>query len=271
MIPIWDDQVKWWYKPIFTWLILIINVLVFLYQVTLSEVGLDSFINQFALIPAHVSQGQNLYTILTSMFMHGGRMHLIGNMVFLKIFGDNVEARIGNFKFLLFYLLAGFGADFLQIIMWPSLTIPNLGASGAISGLLGAYLLMFPQARIKMLNLSWGQIFFVGAKQFLLYWIGIQLLSWVWSLAVATGDQWWVAYFAHIGGFIVGLLGGTFFKKLANAGVLDDGANSIQNQMTQRDSLDPQNKTGGPLQDWQQSDPMQVLREYLEKLTKEKN
>lgn len=89
----------------------------FLYQVTLSEAGLDGFIGQFALIPADISQGQNLYTILTSMFMHGGRMHLIGNMIFLKIFGDNVEARIGNFKFLLFYLLAGFGADFLQIIM----------------------------------------------------------------------------------------------------------------------------------------------------------
>ncbi len=117
-----------------------------------------------------------------------------------------------------------------------------------------------------MLNLSGGQIYFIGAKQFLLYWIGIQLLSWVWSLATATGDQGWVAYFAHIGGFIVGLLGGTFFKKLTNAGVLDDGTSSIENEMIQRNSLNPQNKTTTPSQNWQQSDPMQVLREYLERM-----
>lgn len=186
-------------------------------------------------------------------------------MLFLKIFGDNVEARIGNFRFLLFYLVAGFGADLLQIVMWPSVTIPNLGASGAISGVLGAYLLMFPQARVKMLNPTSGQIYFVGAKQFLLYWIGFQLLSGVWSLATTTGDQGWVAYFAHIGGFIVGLCGWIIMKKFANAGTLEDGAISLDDDISKIYPVNSQNKNDDVFQNTQKSDPLEALKEYLEK------
>lgn len=241
-------------------------MVVFLYQVSLSEAWLTDFVNQFALIPAHVSQWKDRYTLFTSMFMHGWWMHLIGNMVFLKIFWDNVEARIGNIKFLLFYLLAGLGADFLQIIVWPSVTVPNLGASWAISGVLGAYLLMFPHARVKMLNPSWGQIFYVSAKQFLLYWIGVQLLSWVWSLAATTGDEGGVAYFAHIGWFIAWVIGGVAMKKFATAWTLESSSGNILDQTTDRFKQQSDRNELDRFS-WNQSrqqDPMEMLKEFLE-------
>lgn len=212
MFPIWDDQVKWWHKPIFTWLFIVINVVIFLYQVSLGEAWWEAFIYQYATIPARIMQGEWLYTLITSMFMHGGWMHLIGNMLFLWVFGDNIEARLGNIKFLFFYLWVGLIGSFAHILTDPSSLIPSLGASGAISWVLWAYLVMFPWSRIKIRNPASWQIWFAAASKFLIYWIVLQFFSGVWSLA-AAGD-WWVAYFAHIWWFIAWLVFGKVGKAL---------------------------------------------------------
>lgn len=197
MFPIWDDQVKWWYTPVFTWAIIVINVLVFLFESSLSDVWLEAFFQQYAVIPSMIMHGDHLYTLITSMFLHGWWMHLIGNMLFLRVFGDNIEARIGNLKFLMFYLLTGIAASFAHILTDTASIIPSLGASGAISWVLWAYLVLFPKARVKVLDFRMWQTYFVPAIQFLGYWILIQVVTGVGSLAAAG---WWggVAYFAHI-------------------------------------------------------------------------
>ncbi len=197
MFPIWDDQVKWWYTPVFTWAIIVINVLVFLFESSLSEVWLEAFFQQYAVIPSMIMSGENLTSLITSMFLHGWWMHLIGNMLFLWVFGDNIEARIGNMKFLMFYLLTGIAASFAHILTDTSSMIPSLGASGAISAVLGAYLVLFPWSRVKVLDFRMWQTYFVPAIQFLGYWILIQVVTGVGSLA-AAGWWWGVAYFAHI-------------------------------------------------------------------------
>ncbi len=130
-------------------------------------------------------------------------MHLIGNMLFLRVFGDNIEARIGNMKFLMFYLLTGIVASFAHILTDTASMIPSLGASGAISAVLGAYLVLFPWSRVKVLDFRFWQTYFVPAIQFLGYWILIQVVTGVGSLA-AAGWWWGVAYFAHIGWFAAG-------------------------------------------------------------------
>ena len=197
MFPIWDDQVKWWYIPVFTWAIIAINVGIFLFQNSLSEAWLEAFFQQYAVIPSMIMSGENLTSLITSMFLHGWWMHLIGNMLFLRVFGDNIEARIGNMKFLMFYLLTGIVASFSHILTDTASMIPSLGASGAISAVLGAYLVLFPWSRVKVLDIRFWQTYFVPAVQFLGYWILIQLVTWFGSLAAASG---WggVAYFAHI-------------------------------------------------------------------------
>jgi membrane associated rhomboid family serine protease len=144
-------------------------------------------------------------TIFTAMFMHGGWMHLIGNMLFLWIFGDNVEDRIGHGKFLIFYLLAGLAATFAQYYFNSHSAIPNVGASGAIAGVLGAYLLMFPQARVNVL--LGRQIVAMPAFAVLGLWIVFQLISGVGTIAYTdeSADVGGIAYMAHIGGFAAGL------------------------------------------------------------------
>ncbi len=199
MFPIWDDQVKWWYTLLFTWLIIAINVMVFLYQYSLGDNVLEQFYNTYAVIPSMIMDGQHLYTLITSMFLHGGWAHLLGNMLFLWVFGDNIEARIGNFKFLIFYLATWIIASFAHILTDVNSLIPSLWASGAISWVLWAYLALFPWARIKVLDLRFWQTYFVPAGQFLIYWIVIQVVTGIGSLSIAWGGG--VAYFAHIGGF----------------------------------------------------------------------
>ena len=141
------------------------------------------------------------------MFMHGGWLHLGGNMLYLWIFGDNVEDRFGHFKFLLFYLLAGIAATFAQYYVMPGSNVPNVGASGAIAGVLGAYILMFPQARVNVL--VGNQMVAMPALIVLGLWIALQLFSGVGSIAYTdetTRDVGGVAYMAHVGGFVAGLL-----------------------------------------------------------------
>ena len=173
-------------------------------MLTLSETHLKEFIYAYSVIPSQVVQGNNLHTLITSMFLHGGFGHLLGNMLFLHIFGDNLEDKLGRLKFLLFYLSCGLIASFAQIVVDPGSTIPNLGASGAIAGVMGGYLVLFPRARIDVLFI-WGffiTTYKVSAYFMLLYWMVYQFFFGLGSLYTAADGG--VAYFAHIGGFLAG-------------------------------------------------------------------
>jgi len=205
MIPLRDHNPPRSY-PLVTYSIILANVLVFAYMLTLDEPSLEEFIYAYSVIPADIVNGINPHTLITSMFLHGGIGHLFGNMVFLNVFGDNVEDRLGKIRFTLFYMICGLIASFTQIAVDPSSTVPNLGASGAIAGVMGGYLLLFPHARVDTLFI-WG--FFVTtyelpAYTMLVYWIVYQTVLGVISIPGVAGGG--VAYFAHIGGFIAGVI-----------------------------------------------------------------
>jgi membrane associated rhomboid family serine protease len=207
MFPIKDDNPTK-SKPIVTYLLIFLNIAVFAYEVLLDlQNQLEGFIYAYALIPRDVLSGR-LYTLLTSMFMHGGVMHILGNMWYLWIFGDNIEDIMGRRRFLGFYLLSGLAASALQIYVNPSSAIPNLGASGAIAGVLGAYLVTFPRARVHCIVVFGFFIRWIvlPAVLVLFLWFVLQLFSGIGSLAYLADDQGGVAYFAHIGGFIAGVV-----------------------------------------------------------------
>ncbi len=203
MFPIWDDQVEWGYTPFWTWIFIVINVVVFFYQTSLGE-GLNDFIMTWGTVPEKILSGSGYLTLVTAMFLHGWWMHLIGNMLFLLIFGDNIEAKIGNTRFLLFYLTWGIAAGLIHVAFNAGSLIPAVWASGAIAAVLGAYLLLFPKSRIKMLMPNTMQTFLIPANQFLIYRIGVQFFSGVWSLA-NSWLEWGVARWAHIWGFVFGV------------------------------------------------------------------
>ena len=204
MFPIGDDNTQERTVPVVTYALVALNVLFFLVELS----GGDQFIKDWAFVPARFSAdpASNAVTILTSMFMHGSWMHLFGNMLFLWIFGDNVEDRFGHLQFLAFYLLVGLAATFAQFILAPHSSVPNVGASGAIAGVLGAYILMFPQSRVNVL--LGRQIVAMPAIIVLGFWIALQLFSGVGTIAYTdeTSDVGGVAYMAHIGGFFAGFL-----------------------------------------------------------------
>lgn len=209
MIPIGDDNSQRRLFPVVTWLIIAANVLIFLLELA----GGDNFVYTWSFTPLYFSQNPAAFfiTIFTSMFMHAGWMHLGGNMLYLLIFGDNVEDRFGHFKFLIFYILCGVIATFAQYIVAPYVEVPNLGASGAIAGVLAAYLLLFPGQKVRVLMAAWivrlPAILVIGA------WIGLQLLSGMGSLSASGASEGGVAYMAHIGGFAAGLVLTFFFRK----------------------------------------------------------
>ncbi len=218
IFPIGDEQVRGGHFPWVSYAFIALNVLVFLFQTQLPAGQLQGFIFDFGSIPAEITQGQDLFTLVTSMFMHGGWMHLIGNMLFLWVFADNIEASTGSFSFLLFYLLGGLVASAAHIwFNWES-TIPMVGASGAISAALGAYLVMFPTSRIKVFFFFF--IFRVPAILFLGFWIAQQVMSGTAALEVETADTAGVAWWAHIGGFAFGILSGLFFRNIGKRGQL---------------------------------------------------
>lgn len=205
MLPLRDHNPSGRF-PFVTYFLIAINSAVFLYMFFLSTPLLEKFIYSYALIPALLVQGKQLWGIFISMFLHGSWGHLLGNMLFLHIFGDNLEDALGHFKYFLFYLVSGLGAAFLQTLLNPTSQIPMLGASGAIAGIMGGYLVLFPNHKIDILY-SFG--FFirttsVPAYFMLVYWFIIQLFSGVGSLGFLENGG--VAYFAHIGGFITGWL-----------------------------------------------------------------
>jgi membrane associated rhomboid family serine protease len=216
MIPLRDDRPARTF-PFATVAIIVANVLVFFHELSLgSPARVGAFFADFALTPANLVRApspDSLRTIFTSMFMHGGWAHIIGNMLFLGIFGKNVEDSVGHFKFLIFYLLCGVLAVAAQIFLSPDSTVPMIGASGAISGVLGAYLLLFPRARVLVFFPIWifWRVFYVPAILFLVLWFGMQLLS---ALAVVNmGVSGGVAFWAHVGGFIGGMLLIPIFKR----------------------------------------------------------
>lgn len=212
MIPL-RDNIPAYRTPVVTVGLIAMNVLVYLNQAMLPSRGAAQFIHLYGLIPLEISRGDLLVphpvplyaTLFTSMFVHGGLFHLGGNMLYLWIFGDNVEDRMGRFKFLVFYLLSGLGAAVAQIWADPASKIPMIGASGAISGVLGAYLFLFPRARVLTL-IPLGFFFRVAeipALVVLGFWIIVQVLNGVMTLGAQVGG---VAWLAHVGGFVAGLV-----------------------------------------------------------------
>jgi len=203
MFPLGDDNSQRRSFPVVTLALIALNVLVFLVELNAGQ----AFIQQWAFIPRRFAAepAEQVHTIFTSMFMHGGWLHLFGNMLYLWIFGDNVEDEIGSLKFLAFYLLCGVAAMMAQFYSSTRSNIPNVGASGAIAGVLGAYLVMFPNARVRVL--VYNQVVALPALLVLGMWIALQVLSGVGSIAATnqTTEQGGVAYMAHVGGFVAGL------------------------------------------------------------------
>ena len=194
--------------PIATGVLIAINVLVFLYQQSLPERGLEAFVFRFGLMPAAVTGDFNrfAYTVVTSMFLHGDWLHIGSNLLYLWIFGNNIEDRLGIIRYVLFYFLAGFAAAGTQIAVAPRSEIPMIGASGAIAGVLGAYIVLFPSARVQTLVFFFYfiRIIEVSALWLLGWWFLIQVLNGFGSLAVQGMGG--VAFFAHIGGFVAGFV-----------------------------------------------------------------
>lgn len=213
MFPVGDDDTQRRTFPTVTIALIALNVLVFLAELG----GGDQFITEWAFIPSRFSQdpGANAVTLFSAMFMHGGWLHLFGNMLFLWIFGDNVEDRFGHVKFLIFYLLAGLAATFSQYAVSPESGVPNVGASGAIAGVLGAYILMFPQSRVNVL--IGRQIVAMPAFVVLGLWIVLQLVSGVGTIGYTDESAGGIAYMAHIGGFVSGLLMTFLFRGPSSA------------------------------------------------------
>jgi len=200
MLPIRD------YNPprrraLLTWGLILINFGVYFYLAQ-NPVMNENAIAQYAVIPADITAGRHLGTLITSMFLHASLLHVGGNMLFLWIFGNNVEDKLGELKFLVVYFASGLAGSLLQIFITPDSTIPMLGASGAISGLLAAYVLYYPRARILTFVVPFF-IFTLPAYVFIGYWIALQALNAFLNIGAIGGG---VAFFAHVGGFGTGLI-----------------------------------------------------------------
>jgi membrane associated rhomboid family serine protease len=211
MFPLGDESRRLRHLPVVTVLIIVLNALVFLAELA----GGEAFINRWALVPAHTVAGQDWITILTSMFMHAGWAHILGNMLFLWAFGPEIEDVMGPLRFLAFYLLGGLAATAAQVMIAPSSTVPNLGASGAIAAVMGAFLITYPRDRIRTVVLLgyYARVTFIPAIVLVGLWFLTQLFSEVGALAqVQSGG---VAYMAHVGGFVFGALAARLFESRA--------------------------------------------------------
>ena len=201
MFPIGDDDSSRRTVPLVTYALVALNVLFFFVELS----GGDAFVGKWAFVPRRfmANPAADFPTLFTSMFMHGGWLHLGGNMLYLWIFGDNVEDRFGHLPFTIFYLLCGLAATFAQLMFSLGSRVPNLGASGAIAGVLGAYILLFPQGRVRVLQGT--QVVQMPALMVIGFWIVLQFFSGIGSIA-NTADTGGVAYMAHIGGFLAGFV-----------------------------------------------------------------
>jgi membrane associated rhomboid family serine protease len=214
MLPIRDDQPRY-STPWVTRFLIALNLLIFFFEAALDRQSLNFLIGQFGVVPSHLAAflaGSPRYPLpavvipfFTSMFLHGSWMHVIGNMWFLFIFGDNVEDYLGHFKYLVFYILTGLIAMSTQVAISLHSTVPALGASGAIAGVLGAYFVLYPRARV----LTWFFVFVVWVPAWIIlgYWFVLNFLSGTaTALAVQGQNMGGVAFWAHVGGFISGAL-----------------------------------------------------------------
>ena len=207
MLPIGDDNTSRRSVPMATYVLVILNVLFFFVELNSG----NAFIEHWSVVPRRLlaNPASDFLTIFTAMFMHGGWLHLLGNMLYLWIFGDNVEDSFGSNRFVIFYLLCGIGATLAQVAVDPRSNVPNLGASGAIAGVLASYLVMFPNKRVRVLLgyvvIPMPALIVIG------FWFVLQLLS-VGSITSA-GQAGGVAYMAHIGGFVTGLILTSVFRQ----------------------------------------------------------
>lgn len=211
MIPL-RDSLRSRNFPIVTILLILTNFFIFWQELSLSDPALTNVVHQFGVIPAQISQilikeglSWGLLPLITATFLHGGWLHLLGNMLYLWVFGDNIEDRLGRVKFLVFYLGVGAVGNLAQVWAEPGSTIPAIGASGAVAGVLGAYFIWYPRSRILTLVpiFIFISIVEVPAIFYLFLWFGLQLLNGVLSLT-ASGNV--VAWWAHIGGFLAGIV-----------------------------------------------------------------
>jgi membrane associated rhomboid family serine protease len=203
MFPLKDTQPSY-SRPVVTIVLIAINILVFLFEFSLPGYSRSALIQMYGLTPDHF----RLTTLVTSMFLHGGWMHVLGNMLYLWVFGNRLEDALGHAKFLAFYMLCGVAAAVAQVLLNPYSTLPMVGASGAIAGVMGAYLLKFPGARILTLVFVFFFVttFEIPAVILLGYWFVIQLFSGLGSFAKTNLSDGGVAWFAHVGGFLAGMI-----------------------------------------------------------------
>jgi len=210
MIPL-RDVIPSRTTPGVTVTLITLNILVYVFQLMLTDQGRDAFILGFGLVPAYFS----LVSVFTAMFVHGGFMHLAGNMLFLWIFGDNVEDRLGHIRFIVFYFLCGLVAAFSQAVLNPDSLVPMVGASGAIAGVMGAYLVLYPHSRVLMLFPFPLFVFELPAIVFLGFWFFIQFLNGINQLPIFERNaiSGGVAFWAHVAGFVAGLILVVFMKR----------------------------------------------------------
>jgi len=213
MIPLKDDAPRY-STPFINYFLIVMNVLVFLFEHSLNQRADRHFVAQFALIPGHITSSAQyahgvvgLLPFLTSMFMHAGWWHLISNMWALWIFGDNIEDQLGHFRYLIFYLTAGIAAACVHILFNLGSDIPTVGASGAIAGVMGAYFLLFPSARVLTLipAIFFFPIIYLPAWVVLGYWFIVQFLTGAATVMPGTGQAIGIAVWAHVGGFLAGI------------------------------------------------------------------
>ena len=227
MLPIGDDREAGAGHGLVTYALVALNVLAFFLEIARPSDALQAFVTAWGVVPKEYSAGRDLAplipvpfwsTLLTSMFLHGGWMHLGGNMLYLWIFGDNLEHRMGHVRFLVFYLLCGLAAGIAHIVFNSGSNVPTVGASGAISGVLGGYLLLFPKNRVRVL--MYGGVAQVPALVVLGMWIVIQVVNSAGAMATTadTGGGG-VAYLAHVGGFVAGLVLAKLFARRVAQGV----------------------------------------------------
>jgi rhomboid family protein len=212
MIPI-RDTIPVRRVPIVNYLLIGANLFAFVFELSLPPRVLPRFVEIYAFVPSRLWHGPgtlswNILTIFFAMFLHAGWLHILGNMLYLYIFGDNVEDRLGHVRYLFFYLLCGVAASFAHAFFNPASRVPSLGASGAISGVLGAYLILYPTARVVTLIpiLIYPLFVEIPAVLFLLFWFLLQFFTGALSLAEISSTSGGVAYFAHVGGFIAGII-----------------------------------------------------------------
>lgn len=214
MFPLYDT-IRSRTFPLFNILLVVANVLAFLYEIQMDAASLQRFIFAWGLIPAHFwsDPSSTWMNIFSATFLHGGWFHIINNMWVLLIFGDNVEARMGSIRYLIFYLLSGAAAGLLQAYVLPTSDVPMIGASGAVAGVLGAYLILFPRSKVASLV----PIFFIftiieiPAVLYLLFWFVSQIYSGL--FAIRGGGESGIAWWAHVGGFLFGVFMVSFFAR----------------------------------------------------------